>query len=447
MYRAWCITSIGLGLSSLAGCSASGGGAGQTILEQEPTPGGGGGTPTPSAGGGATLPPAPGGGSSGFDLGEEIGETVTPAGCQQAQRSFVPNIPTVFMLVDRSGTMFQEISAGSGVTAWNALRTGALEVMRELQSNVRFGFAAFSGQTLPNQECALNVPNVPPALDNYDAIATLYEPLERPENPEDDETPTLLALSRVAEILRSDTTEGDKYILFVTDGEPDYCDNGNNLCPPDSVVGLLQRLAAGIAPDGTATKPIQTLVFGITSENTTILPSVLQGFANAGAGQPVAPLARDNQNYDPNSIYDQCSVVAGWSADFATTGKPAVRGQTIGDYAADATLGGTAPVYRPDPSDQAALTNQIRTALANVKSCTFDLGEDGVQVDLARQDLGERARVIVNGAPVPFDPANGWRMLSETTVQLEGQACEAWRTPNIETSISFDFPCDIFVPA
>jgi hypothetical protein len=66
-------------------------------------------------------------------------------------------------------------------------------------------------------------------------------------------------------------------------------------------------------------------------------------------------------------------------------------------------------------------------------------------VDLTRQDLGELARVVVNGAPVPFDPVNGWSMLSETTVQLEGTACASWRSPTIETSINFDFPCDIFV--
>jgi hypothetical protein len=84
--------------------------------------------------------------------------------------------------------------------------------------------------------------------------------------------------------------------------------------------------------------------------------------------------------------------------------------------------------------------------LAGVKSCTFDLGADGVQVDLTRQDLGDKARILVNGERVPFDAVDGWSMLSETTVALAGQACNAWRSPTIVTSISFDFPCDIFIP-
>ncbi len=438
--KTWKRLALGTGLSLALACGAAG--EEQQTLTVQPTA-----TPSSNSNGGAPPPaqtaPGTGTGMPGFDLGDDVGDQVAPMGCQQAQRSFIPKIPTVFLLVDRSGTMFDDISPG--VNAWGALRGGVLQVMRELESSVRFGFAAFSGQSLGAQMCQLDVPAVSPALGNYAAIAGLYEPLGRPANSK--ETPTVLALAEVAAQLRNDSVEGDKYILFVTDGEPDYCGDGNALCPPDSVVGLLQNLAAGVDEVGAPSPPIQTLVFGVTSPNASILPSVLQGFANAGAGLPVAPLVRDpNQPYDPNAIYDQCNSIIDWSTDFRKTGKPAARGQTIATYATDPTLAGAAPVYRPDPNDQAALTEQIRTALAGVKSCTFDLSADGVQVDLARQDLGERAHVLVNGAAVPFDPANGWSMLSETTVALAGQACSAWRAPTIETSISFDFPCDIFIP-
>jgi hypothetical protein len=379
-----------------------------------------------------------------FNVSDEPENALTPMGCQQAQRSFVPNIPTVYLLVDRSGTMFDPIV--DNVSAWTALRGGVLDVMRELEGSVRFGFAAFSGANMGPLMCELQVPSVAPELNNYAAIAALYEPLAQPANSKD--TPTLLALSEVASQLRADTaTIGDKYILFVTDGEPDYCDDGNQLCPPDSVVGLLQRLASGVDATGAATTPIHTLVFGVSSPTATIRGDVLQAFANAGAGLPVMAIAQNaNQVPNPNDVYDQCNGVAGWAQDFASTGKPAMRGQSVGDYVFDSTLAGSAPVYRPDPTDQAALTGQIRAALAGVKSCTFDLGEDGVQVDLSRSDLGELAHIVINGVAVPFDLVNGWSMSSETTVTLSGQACETWRTPTMQTSISFDFPCDVFVP-
>lgn len=437
---------IGTSLSLIvAACSA--GGEEQNLLPAPPnenTAGAG----NPSAGAGGGGGPSNAGSGTGFELGDDVGDTVAPMGCQQAQREFIPKIPTVFVLVDRSGTMFDPIPTadGSAVTPWGSLRTGVLEVMGELQDGVRFGFGAFSGRNGGNM-CVLDTPGVEPALNNYDAIASLYQPLEKPvDSPE---TPTTLALANAAKQLREDATDGDRYILFVTDGEPDYCDNGNNLCPPDSVVGLLQDLAAGVDREGNSYPPIQTFIFGVSSPQANIQPSALQNFANAGAGQPVAhftvnPNPTDLTYVDPT--HDQCAGVLGWAADFATTGKTGARGETIGTYVADPTLAGNAPVFRPDPLDQAALTEQIRTALAGVKSCTFDLGEDGIEVDLGRQDLGEKARVIVNGAAVAFDATNGWSMSSETTVELAGEACAAWRSPTIETSITFDFPCDIFVP-
>jgi hypothetical protein len=432
---------LGTGIALVLACSA--GGNEQNVLTVQP-----GGAPSGNGGGPPVIdtdPLAPNPNGDGFDLGDDLGDPVAPMGCQQAERKFDPKIPTVFLLVDRSATMFQQI--GPNVTAWGALRTGVLEVMRELEASVNFGFGAFSGQNLGPDMCLLEVPGVLPALNNYDEIAQLYGPLETPTNTASIETPTALALAQAAEQLWADTTDSDKYILFVTDGEPDFCDNGNALCPPDSVVALLQDLAAGVDRQGAARPPIQTLVFGITAPTAPIRLPVLQNFANAGAGLPVAPLLADpNQAYDPTALYNQCRDVLGWKKDFATTGKPAEPGQSIATYAAAGVPAGTAPVYRPDPNDQAALTDQIRAALAGVKSCTFDLAEDGVQVDLTRQDLGQLARVIVNGAAVPFDAANGWSMLSETAVGLAGEACTSWRNPTIETSISFDFPCDIFVP-
>ena len=447
MKRAFLASSIGLWLG--AGCGAAGGDNGSVAVRPN--------DPAPSntdPGQLVTIPndpsaPTTGTGGPNFNVGDEADEGITPQGCQQAQRSFEPNIPTVYLLVDRSGTMFDPIL--DNVSAWGALRTGVLDVMRELEGSVRFGFAAFSGATAAAvggvPQCLLDVPSVPPALNNFSAISTLYAPLERPADVNSKETPTLLALAEVATQLRAVTDVGDKYILFVTDGEPDYCDNGNPICPPDSVVGLLQRLSASVDATGAPQEPIKTLVFGVSSPTATIRADVLQAFANAGAALPVLPPAQNaNQAPDPNNIYDQCQGVAGWRADFATTGKPDVRGEAIGDYVLDATLAGTAPVFRPDPTDQAALTDELRAALAGVKSCSFDLSGDGVEVDLTRQDLGERARVVVNDTAVPFDPANGWSMASETMVTLAGTACEAWRNPTTATSISFDFPCDIFVP-
>jgi hypothetical protein len=430
-----------LSFAALGGCGAGGDG-GETSIRSIRGEAGSTGAPVldpnGSAGTGVTGAPTAG---DGTNFGFDIGETPPAKGCQQATRSFTPKIPTVFLLVDRSFSMFDENPPGSGSNAWSALRGGVLQVISDLQGDVRFGFGAFSGQgtTCPDMPMTL------PALNNQPAIASQYTSLDRSMFKD---TPTVAALAVASQTLWNDTVEGDKYILFVTDGEPDYCDDGNSLCPPDSVVGRLQNLALGSDGSGVQRAPIHTLVFGVNSPLTTISPEVLQAFANAGAGLPVAPpRPNPNQAYDPNALYDQCNGVTGWAKDFAATGKVAARGQTIGSYVDPAdplAVPGTAKVYRPDPNDQTALIQQISEALAGVKSCSFDLAGDGVQVDLSRSDLGDLAKILINGNPVPFDTVNGWHMLSPTTVQLEGTACGNWRAPG-QSSIDFDFPCDVII--
>jgi hypothetical protein len=418
-------------LALIGACSSAGGGGGDAPTVADP--GGVNGPPTVGAGGTAAQPGAPSGDLGPGDLVGQQPDKPAGQGCQQAARSFTPKIPTVFVMVDRSGTMFQTLNKPEDpqATAWSALRTGVLQVMTELQADVRFAFGAFSGQT----PVCPDMPTVPPALNNQAAISQLYMSLN---NSQYKDTPTVLALDRAAEELWKDPVEGDKFILFVTDGEPDYCDDGNQLCPPDSVVGRLQKLASGTEVDelGNPRAPIHTLVFGVTAPGTSILPAALQAFANAGAGAPVAPL-----NADPNAQYDQCNGVPGWAADFVLTGKPAARGQSIGDYS---PVGGTTPFYSPDASNQELLVTQLRTALSEVKSCTFDLAGDGVEVDTTRTDLGDKAVINVNGTRVALDPANGWHLTSPTTVALEGAACDMWRSPG-ESSIDFDFPCDVII--
>jgi hypothetical protein len=349
---------------------------------------------------------------------------------------FKPKTPTVFLLVDQSGSMFACHTNGGAKsatanecanhadTSWYPLRDGVLQVVQQLGSTVRFGFAAFTGE-MGDAMCPKLDP-VLPALDNAAAIQTRYDALVAPRK---GETPSRAALTQVGDLLMKDmAAPGEKFILFVTDGQPDYCDDGNELCPPDSVVGELQSLVKA---------NIQTLVFGISSPLTTISDAVLAAFANAGAGQPVGQL-----NADVNAIYDQCSGVPGWMADFAATGKPAMRPSTIGDYA---PTGGNATVFKPDLTNQTALVNEISAALSGVKSCVFDLSDPTngkpIMVDLTQLD---QAHVLIMGTEVPRDDTNGWHMTTDTQLTLSGTACDTWRKPE-NTKIDFQFPCQIII--
>jgi hypothetical protein len=280
---------------------------------------------------------------------------------------------------------------------------------------------------------------VAPAEKNYDAVQAMYMGLKQPTK---GESPGMLGLQRAYDVLSKDQTPGDKYVLFVTDGEQDYCGDGNALCPTDSVVYWLQKLIA---------LKVNTMIFGLPSSGDQgSYAAILQAFANAGAGQPVAPALPASQTV--KDIHDQCFYggdinAKGWQLEFAAAAKvdDAVttdidESQTLGNYAA---VGGTAKVFKPDPTDQSALAKQFEQVLAGVKSCTFDIGGDIT----VKQDRLTDAAVFVEGKPVPLDTTamNGWHTPTPTQIELVGSACENWRMPE-NTKIDWDFPCDILVP-
>ena len=111
-----------------------------------------------------------------------------------------------------------------------------------------------------------------------------------------------------------------------------------------------------------------------------------------------------------------------WKTDLTASGHPTTRGPTavVGTYAT--TAGPTKP-FKPNASDQSMLLTQLSTALAGVKSCTFDLtatGGTSIKVDLKQLS---KATIKVDGTAVPLDTtsANGWNMINETTASAVRQ--------------------------
>ncbi|MEI9940067.1 MAG: vWA domain-containing protein [Pseudomonadota bacterium] len=383
--------------------------------------------------GGSTGAPAAGSGNINTNPNGATGNIIAPdtgggsnasdAGCQHVEVNFVPKIPTVFVLVDRSDSMFTPNA--QQVVTWEPLKAGVLDVVKQLEGQIRFGFGAFTGQQ--GGMCPI-FESIAPALNNSAAISAVYQPLGRVTGAAG-ETPVMLALPLVKALLDQPGNDGDKYILFVTDGEPDFCDNGDSKCPIDAVVGGVQQLAV---------QGVHTLVFGLGSSIITQSGDFLQALANAGASlTPATPFGAMTKEQD---VCYACQGVAPWSAlwptsaphDCATVGK-----QTLGSYGTAAT---NATVYHPDPADQAALTAQIASVISGIKSCTFDLGGN-ISVNLS---LLDQASVSIEGTQIPLAQDNGWRMNSETQVELVGSACATWNDPK-NTHIDFNFPCDIIV--
>ena len=424
--------------TATGGAGPGSGGAGPATGSGGAGPGTGSGGADPGSGSGGSAS-----GGAGMDARGTVVDAATDRVCQEAELNWEPKIPTVYLMVDRSGSMFDCISTAGNVepscktptdTPWAKLKDAALSVVTSLQAQVRFGFASFTGTNPMSGGMCPIINKVAPALNNATAISTLYNSLPfQPETTEVGkkfETPARQSLDMIGNELGADTTPGDKYILFITDGQPDYCDDSNTLCAPDSVIGGLQALKK---------KNITTIIMGLKSTVNDLAPGILEAFANAGAGEPT--LAPIKANQDMFALYDQCNSIAGWRADFVTTGKMAERGMTIGDYAT--TAGPTKP-YAPDITNQTMLVSQLSQALAGVKSCVFDLGDvngKSLKVDLMQLD---KATISVMGTTVPISDTNGWRMNSATQLELTGTACATWRKPET-TTIKFGFPCQIVI--
>jgi hypothetical protein len=374
-------------------------------------------------------------GSVGITLGDGAGGDV--GACQHVDLTFLPKIPLVSVLVDRSGSIFQPINTDAGTTnEWTPLRTATLNVIQNLQASVAFGFTAYTGQA--GVQCPVLSPTVPLpiTLNNYAAIAGVYNALGQPafkaETPAQESLEVVAQSLTQAAALQADAgagaaQPGGKYILFVTDGETDFCDDPNLVCPADAVIAELQKLQG---------QGITTLILGI-GFSPTFVP-VLQSFANAGAGLP--PLAPPNagQTTPPlaqGDIYNQCNGTPGWAQLLAAAGLG--MGRSLGNYSMAPTTNAT--VYSPDGQNVSDLTNKISAALNTVKSCAFDL-QGKIKVDLTQASKG---KVAVDGASLPYDATNGWTMASPTEVDLVGSACQAWRTGGKD--ISFDFPCEIII--
>jgi hypothetical protein len=411
---------------ALAGFGCAGVKAGQ---------GGSGGSGNRTSGGGGSGA-SQGSGANGSDVGTIPDGGLPPpadaSSCQQMTVKFTATNPTVFILVDRSGSEFDSNNI------FDNLRPAVEQVVMQLQSQVRFGLASFVGNHASGA-CALDYESVPIALNNYTAIKTAYDGWGPISGKAD--TPMSQAIPMVQTALQADDGSGEKYMMIVSDSDTDFCDDSNPLCPADVVTYQIQQLYAG--------KPsVQTLVIGLPTSDTAIASGVLQNWANAGVGQAIVTPAGSGAA-TPLDVYYQCSSIAPWTAAASAAGRAMT---SLATYSATA---GTATVFTPTGTDTASLVTQLSSALAGVRSCTFDLST--FQIDASKLDEAKVYIVDGSGSEVDINldqtKTNGWYMtdikktgstMTATQLQLFGSACDLLRQPNT-MDIKFDFPCDVVI--
>ena len=145
----------------------------------------------------------------GATAGESESESDTDV-CADADVTFEPQIPTVMLLIDQSGSM---TSGFGGTNRWDAVYDALLNaqdgIVLTLQEEVRFAlglYTSFNGND--GGECPV-ITEVPPDLSNYAAIEAVYA-----ANQPEDETPTGESILAVMDTLLNDPAPGDKVIQY-----------------------------------------------------------------------------------------------------------------------------------------------------------------------------------------------------------------------------------------
>jgi hypothetical protein len=348
-----------------------------------------------------------GGASSGVGAnGALFGSAADSVGCSQLEIGFEAQTPTVLIIVDRSSSQWDQYPNHT----WEPMKQGILNVVSAVQSDIRIGVVTYTGQN--GGAC----PDLYPAMaqvafakDNLPAVEATLNGIDRP--PYKGETPTAATIQAAQAALLADPSPGEKVMLLVTDGDPDFCNDPDRACPMDAVVGAVQNAKAS---------GVSTVVFGLRRAE--LSEQHLRDVANAGAGQPVAlPQGINNEQDLRNRCRDN----------------PA--GSVPGTYAATS---GNAEFFQANGTDQSALGAALDAAIYGVRSCIFEL--DGA-VEINPDRVGSARITLDEGAPLVFNDPNGWRLVTATQVELVGSACQQLKNP-ATGGIKFDFPCDVFSP-
>jgi hypothetical protein len=198
--------------------------------------------------------------------------------CADVEVTATRTIPTVALLIEQSNSMDQVLEAGKELTRWEALKEVLLPretgVISLFESDVRMGLVLYANPApYYPPDCPDLTEVMPPALDNYEAIADVYGTALTIPN-----VPTAESLQAVTARLEAVTEPGPKYVLLGTNGDPDSCDEVAGFNKHDDET---KALVVAAAQDAHA-KGIGTLVVSVGRGQTT--RAHLQAVANAGAG-------------------------------------------------------------------------------------------------------------------------------------------------------------------
>jgi hypothetical protein len=160
-------------------------------------------------------------------------------------------------------------------------------------------------------------------------------------------------------------------------------------------------------------------------------------------GEPDTCAQPDAQNVGSQAIAAKEASIAAVTAAFAkgiTTRVISVGDEVGADHLkalAVAGGGGDQTAEAFTALNTTALEDAFASIIGDARSCDFQL-EGSVNA----ADAG-RGTVLLDGQPLAFGGANGWVMPDESTVRVQGSACDSLQN-SATAAISMDFPCGVY---
>ncbi len=211
-----------------------------------------------------------GAGAGGTGTGGSTG--ITPEYCADFTLNYTTVPATVLILLDASASMSGSVRRGEG-TRWElvgeALFSPTNGLITTLAPSARFGLALYSSLDGFAGGACPAIEFTDYALDQEEKLRDRFEassPLAGGD------TPTGEALEMAVDHLLADATDGPRYLVLITDGEPDTC------AVPDPQRGQPEALAAATLAYESG---IKTYIVGISSD---IAPTHLQEMSNLAQG-------------------------------------------------------------------------------------------------------------------------------------------------------------------
>lgn len=336
-----------------------------------------------------TTPPLQGTAGSGLKEGQCAGGQIVTARV----------VPTIWLVIDGSGSMLNPLSAMSEQTRWAALYDALMNadsgIVKSLEKEVQWGVVLYDGPSpggnpnvvlpdggvrmLPPAETCPRVVTVEPKKEAFADISAVVG-----IDPLGGSTPTDKALNVVVNHLDDMTGQvldariNPTIVVLATDGEPnDFCGGGQQggflgfPAPVDvrpQVISAVEQLAA---------MSIKTYVISLAGEDMNLT---------------------------------------------AHLNEVAAAGDT-----------GLAPFF---PTTKDTLVQAFKDIIGPPTAC------DVVIKGSVKAGLECMGSIKINGTELPCNDPNGWTLKDPSTVLIQGTACESYKN-DLSAVLEADFPCEL----